>query len=257
MTRPCIKHPYQPSESICRSCGMDFCADCLVYPHGPKKLPLCLSCAVAEAGVRSTARNGRMGRRELRRRAKARRADARAGMPDEPTGPVVFEHPLGDPESFEHRLPDWYVELEGAGVAEPAPAGPAWAASEPFDPFAGAEHAAAEPPAVDEPPAPRPRPVAPSAPARPDARGPWDLDVEPARPVVALRPVRPVAPRPAPASAPAPAAAPRTDRLRPAPASTSAPDAEPGGHAGRRPKLAELQRDQHAEHGPSGPAWPR
>ena len=53
----CAKHPFEASENTCRSCGNSFCADCLVYSFGPKKPPFCIACALAAAGVRSTAGN--------------------------------------------------------------------------------------------------------------------------------------------------------------------------------------------------------
>lgn len=77
MDGSCEKHPFERRERNCRTCGGEFCADCLVYAYGPKKPPYCVSCALAAAGVRSSAaRPVVRSRRELRREAKeARRAE--------------------------------------------------------------------------------------------------------------------------------------------------------------------------------------
>jgi hypothetical protein len=112
MQRTCSKHPYEPSENLCRSCGREYCPDCLVYPNGPKKLPLCLACAVAEAGVRSTARPQRkLPKREIRRRAQRRIEDVTRAV--EPI-PIVFEQPLAGALPFsDESLPEWFALLEG------------------------------------------------------------------------------------------------------------------------------------------------
>ena len=51
----CQKHPFERSVSDCRVCHWGYCADCLVYPHGPSRPPYCVACAVAAAGVRTRA----------------------------------------------------------------------------------------------------------------------------------------------------------------------------------------------------------
>jgi hypothetical protein len=56
MARVCNRHPFLLSENLCGRCGLEFCRDCLVYPRG-QKLPLCVTCAVAKAGVRSADSN--------------------------------------------------------------------------------------------------------------------------------------------------------------------------------------------------------
>ena len=58
-------------ENVCSKCGIAFCHDCLVYPRGPKKPPLCVPCAIAAAGVRSSARNqSNLSRREVKKRVR-------------------------------------------------------------------------------------------------------------------------------------------------------------------------------------------
>jgi hypothetical protein len=57
MNEQCAKHQFEPAEDVCRTCGWDFCGECLVYAFGPNKPPYCLSCALAASGVRSGAGN--------------------------------------------------------------------------------------------------------------------------------------------------------------------------------------------------------
>jgi hypothetical protein len=71
----CDKHLFEAAEDQCGKCGYEFCADCLVYSFGAKKPPFCIPCAVAAAGVRSTAGNRPMAdARELRTLKKERRS---------------------------------------------------------------------------------------------------------------------------------------------------------------------------------------
>jgi hypothetical protein len=51
----CARHQFEAAEDVCRTCGYDFCGECLVYAFGANKAPYCLSCALAASGVRSTA----------------------------------------------------------------------------------------------------------------------------------------------------------------------------------------------------------
>jgi len=57
MTTPvrCDKHMFDDATGMCRSCRRPYCADCLVYTQGANRAPLCVPCALAAAGVRSTA----------------------------------------------------------------------------------------------------------------------------------------------------------------------------------------------------------
>jgi hypothetical protein len=55
MEERCARHQFEAAEDVCRSCGHDFCGECLVYAFGSKKPPYCLSCALAASGVRATA----------------------------------------------------------------------------------------------------------------------------------------------------------------------------------------------------------
>jgi hypothetical protein len=53
----CAKHQFEAAEGVCRTCGYDFCGECLVFSFGPNKPPYCLACALTASGVRSNAAN--------------------------------------------------------------------------------------------------------------------------------------------------------------------------------------------------------
>lgn len=93
----CIKHPHEHGISHCARCGGSWCADCLVHAYGPKKPPLCMSCAMFAAGVRTHADRPALGRRELKALAKEAKAAAKAGgplpSPALPTPPVAQPEP--------------------------------------------------------------------------------------------------------------------------------------------------------------------
>lgn len=57
MEERCAKHQFEGAEGVCRTCGWDFCGECLVYSFGPNKPPYCLACALTASGVRSNAAN--------------------------------------------------------------------------------------------------------------------------------------------------------------------------------------------------------
>jgi hypothetical protein len=52
----CNAHPFDLAIDRCRSCKVEFCADCLVYAFGTNKAPFCVPCALAAAGVRKSSR---------------------------------------------------------------------------------------------------------------------------------------------------------------------------------------------------------
>lgn len=68
----CVKHPMAVSEHVCRRCGHEFCPECVVFPQGLRKPPLCITCALEAGGVRRqhTGRP-RFTRREVRSRLHA------------------------------------------------------------------------------------------------------------------------------------------------------------------------------------------
>lgn len=63
----CRRHLTEVADGTCRECRHLYCANCLVYPSGPNQPPYCVSCALALAGVRASARVARK-RTFLRRR---------------------------------------------------------------------------------------------------------------------------------------------------------------------------------------------
>jgi hypothetical protein len=112
----CDKHSFEPAEKICRTCGGEYCADCLVYSHGHRKPPYCVSCALAAAGVRSSAsrpvvRSKRDIRRAIRDERKTAKAQAKAaskgesiGFDDDVVTPVrvvEYEFTIADDGSIE------------------------------------------------------------------------------------------------------------------------------------------------------------
>jgi hypothetical protein len=52
MSSSCAAHPAELAHDLCRSCKHNYCEDCLVHVHGPKKPPMCLRCALRAGGVR-------------------------------------------------------------------------------------------------------------------------------------------------------------------------------------------------------------
>lgn len=68
----CATHLFERADRFCGHCGTTFCEDCLVQPFA-KKPPLCKACAIAAAGVRSSARARPMrSRKEIKALAQAR-----------------------------------------------------------------------------------------------------------------------------------------------------------------------------------------
>ncbi len=95
----CENHNFEMADDVCGQCGRDYCAECLVYPYGPKKAPLCKSCAIARAGIRKhAAAPPALSKRELRRRRRDRKRHAN----DEPPA-VVDQHGRPSPEALVPR----------------------------------------------------------------------------------------------------------------------------------------------------------
>ncbi len=73
---------------ICGDCGHNFCEECVVFPFGPKKAPVCISCALELGGISSRA-TGRpkLSRQSIReRRAAQRKAQKTARKEQAPVG---------------------------------------------------------------------------------------------------------------------------------------------------------------------------
>jgi hypothetical protein len=142
---PCIAHPYEAAESICRSCGGAYCADCLIYPFGADKPPLCIPCAITAGGVRRTAKSvTRAAPKEKKQRLKEwRKAKKRHLNAPAPDGVATWqrmdeadadyedgaEHLVGA-EREALRLPPAEPEAPepppDVNFAPPAPAGTDW-----------------------------------------------------------------------------------------------------------------------------------
>jgi hypothetical protein len=75
----CGKHVFEASDDICGKCGGEYCSECLVYSFGPKRPPFCIGCAIAAAGIRSSAAGSGLSRREMKRLRKEREVAQAAG----------------------------------------------------------------------------------------------------------------------------------------------------------------------------------
>ena len=177
MAVTCDRHPFEYAENVCSSCGMPYCHDCLVYPRGPKKPTLCVPCAIAKAGVRSSARNhSNLSRREVKKRVR----DAKGLQQPQPQveAPMAAsstdrDFELTSDAAFDQGWAVSWDEGRDPHPGYPEPVHVTWG-NDPFPaPAAGAdepvvEHAVAPPPppppvaapAPPPPPAPAPAPVA-------------------------------------------------------------------------------------------------
>jgi hypothetical protein len=71
MHESCEKHQFESAIDVCRTCGRDFCGECLVYPFGDDKAPYCLDCALSASGVRSApGKTSRLTKKEIKARHK-------------------------------------------------------------------------------------------------------------------------------------------------------------------------------------------
>jgi hypothetical protein len=94
----CEKHLFEVAEDRCGMCGLEFCAECLVYSFGPKRPPYCIPCAVSAAGIRTSASRGPLPRREAKRLERERKSAFRQAERLTQARPVpeVFE-PMAPP----------------------------------------------------------------------------------------------------------------------------------------------------------------
>lgn len=92
-TENCVKHMFDLAEGMCHHCGHAFCERCLVFAQGKKKPPLCVSCAIGAAGIRTTAGNRPLhSAREIRKLERKRRKAER-----EAEGPIRLRRPTLPP----------------------------------------------------------------------------------------------------------------------------------------------------------------
>lgn len=100
LTERCVRNPFELADDYCNRCGLPFSNEFLVYPFGPERSPLCVACALAQAGVRANAGNRPVvSRRELRQREKARRQRMKAQRSSASKG-------ASQPISIDWSLPD-------------------------------------------------------------------------------------------------------------------------------------------------------
>jgi hypothetical protein len=117
----CFVHGFEVGEARCRSCGNEFCSECLVYAFGPSKPPYCVGCALAAAGVRSNAgRQPTLSRREIRRLEKERRREEKTRAAE--TAPRVSPEPaewLPPPPANAHDNPFAWADDPDLGQRVP------------------------------------------------------------------------------------------------------------------------------------------
>ena len=169
----CSRHSFEYAENVCSSCGSAFCHDCLVYPRGPKKPPLCVPCAIAASGVRSSARKpSNLSRREVKKRVKEAKG---LQQPQPYVEAPVAANPDRDFELTSNAAFDqgWAVSWDEGRDPHPGypePVRVTWGT----DPFANRDAAPYETP-VAPTHAPSPAATTPPAPAMPS----FELPSEP------------------------------------------------------------------------------
>jgi hypothetical protein len=79
-------------EHVCGECGHQFCPECVVFPFGTSRPPLCIACALELGGVRRQPRNRpKLSRRSIRQRLSLQRELAQAQTEPEPVAPEPAE----------------------------------------------------------------------------------------------------------------------------------------------------------------------
>jgi hypothetical protein len=112
MNESCAKHPHEVGVALCGRCGAAWCANCLVYAHGPKKPPYCMECAMFAGGVRSAAARPALTRREMKARVKqvaamSAAAESTATTHVESAEPAADTSPLREIASTDWSAPWW------------------------------------------------------------------------------------------------------------------------------------------------------
>ena len=98
MSFSCIKHPMTVGEYICGECGHQYCPECVVFPFGTKKPPLCIACALELGGVRRQPSNRpKLSRRSIRERLSSQREVVRVQVETEAALPEVVPEPVPEP----------------------------------------------------------------------------------------------------------------------------------------------------------------
>ncbi|HTO01299.1 MAG TPA: hypothetical protein VL068_11550 [Microthrixaceae bacterium] len=109
MSSSCVKHPMNFGEEICGECGHHFCQECVVFPFGSKKPPLCISCALELGGI-SSHPTGRpkLSRQSIRERRSIQRKAQKAARAEQKLAAEAIAESASSSES------------EATGTAEPA-----------------------------------------------------------------------------------------------------------------------------------------
>lgn len=119
MSESCVRHPMNVTEFACGRCGHDFCPQCVVFPYGLGKPPMCITCALQIGGI-SRRESGRpkLSRREIRQRVKERKRVTVTRSELHSSGAARPAEDLPDPD--DDRAERW---IEGHGDAEEFPGG--------------------------------------------------------------------------------------------------------------------------------------
>jgi hypothetical protein len=81
----CTNHTFELADQLCGDCGRPFCSLCIVTPFR-RRAPLCHQCAVAAAGIRTSARTAPVrSRKEIKAFERERRAAEARAAPVAPT----------------------------------------------------------------------------------------------------------------------------------------------------------------------------
>ncbi len=94
----CVKHPMTMGEYICGDCGHQFCPECVVFPFGTTRPPMCIACALERGGVRRQS----VGRPKLTRRSIKERLAMQRDLADRAAASRTPQHaePGGSREEF-------------------------------------------------------------------------------------------------------------------------------------------------------------
>ncbi len=92
----CVKHPMTLGEQICGECGHQFCHECVVFPFGTSRPPLCITCALEKGGVRRQS----VGRPKLSRRSIRERLALQSSTAAQPVDGVQERVTAPDDEAW-------------------------------------------------------------------------------------------------------------------------------------------------------------
>lgn len=103
----CTRHSMAWADHICGECGYQYCGECVVFPFGATKPPLCVACALERGGVRRQQRQ-KLSKKETKRRLellRTRRATAEANQEQQPD---PFSDTPVEPTLLESENPDGF-----------------------------------------------------------------------------------------------------------------------------------------------------